>query len=174
MASRIQVAECDITTLDVDAIVNAANSTLLGGGGVDGSIHRAAGRGLVDECRLLGGCQTGSAKATAGHNLKARHVIHAVGPVWSGGTRGEPAKLASCYRESLSIAQALQCRTVAFPCISTGAYRFPKDLAAQIALREIRNFLRHSETPERVIIACFDRESADICRAALAADGMSS
>lgn len=146
----------DITTLDVDAIVNAANSSLLGGGGVDGAIHRAAGPGLLEECRTLGGCPTGEARITRGHRLRARHVIHTVGPVWSGGGRGEPELLASCYRNSLRLAEEQGLRSIAFPAISTGVYGYPIDEAAAIAVREVAAFLRGHSLPERVLFVCFD------------------
>jgi O-acetyl-ADP-ribose deacetylase (regulator of RNase III) len=149
----------DITTLDVDAIVNAANSSLLGGGGVDGAIHRAAGPELLAECRLLNGCRTGEAKITRGYRLKARHVIHTVGPVWNGGRRGEEALLAACYRNSLLLAAANSVHSIAFPCISTGVYRFPPDAAAEIAVSTVRAFLsaeRHDL--KEIIFCCFSAD----------------
>ena len=165
---RIQVIEGDITRLEVDAVVNAANTTLLGGGGVDGAIHRAAGPQLLAECRTLGGCPTGQAKITAGYNLPAKHVIHTVGPVWHGGTHGEDELLASCYRTSLALAEEHGCRTVAFPSISTGAYGFPIDRASRIALREIAAFLAKSRIVERVTVVCFDARDLGVYRAAMA------
>jgi O-acetyl-ADP-ribose deacetylase (regulator of RNase III) len=155
MAGNVSVIQADITTLDVDAIVNAANSSLLGGGGVDGAIHRAAGAELLRECRALGGCPTGEAKITQGYNLPARWVIHAVGPVWWGGDRGEDAQLASCYRNSLRIAEERGLRSVAFPSISTGAYGFPVDRAAAIACAEVLRFLETARAVEEVTIVCF-------------------
>jgi O-acetyl-ADP-ribose deacetylase (regulator of RNase III) len=162
--ARLEVIEGDITRLDVDAIVNAANESLLGGGGVDGAIHRAAGPELLAECRTLGGCPTGEAKITRGYRLKARHVIHTVGPVWSGGARGEPELLASCYRNSLALARQHGLKSIAFPAISTGVYRFPKELATEIAVREVR---QHAGD-ERVIFCCFDKPTADLYREVIA------
>jgi O-acetyl-ADP-ribose deacetylase (regulator of RNase III) len=167
MTERIAVIEADITTLDVEAIVNAANESLLGGGGVDGAIHRAAGPDLLAECRTLGGCRTGEAKMTRGYRLKARHVIHTVGPVWQGGGHDEDALLASCYRRSLEIAKAAGLRSIAFPAISTGIYRFPAERAAGIAVATVRAFLAENAVPEKVIFCCFGQSSAELHRAAL-------
>jgi O-acetyl-ADP-ribose deacetylase (regulator of RNase III) len=163
---RIELNQGDITTLAVDAIVNAANQSLLGGGGVDGAIHRAAGPKLLAECRTLGGCPTGQAKITAGHDLPAKHVIHTVGPVWHGGARGEDDLLGSCYRNSLAVAEQHGCRTVAFPSISTGAYGFPIDRASRIALREIAAFLSMSRVVERVTVVCFAARDLEEYKAA--------
>jgi len=157
--ARIEVVTGDITTLEVDAIVNAANRTLLGGGGVDGAIHRAAGPRLLEECRTLGGCDTGDAKATGGYDLPARWVIHTVGPVWRGGSQGEAELLASCYRRSLEVADELGARSVAFPAISTGAYGFPRTEAAAIAVETLAG---HPARVERRILVAFDRETADL------------
>jgi O-acetyl-ADP-ribose deacetylase (regulator of RNase III) len=159
VSDRIEVIQGDITKLDVDAIVNAANTSLLGGGGVDGAIHRAAGPGLVMECRMLNGCRTGEARVTGGYRLPARWVIHTVGPVWQGGNAGEDELLASCYRESLKIARDKQLHTVAFPAISTGVYRFPVHRAARIAARETAAFLAANPLPERVMLVCFGADS---------------
>jgi len=145
----------DITTLDVDAIVNAANNTLLGGGGVDGAIHRAAGPGLLAACRPLGGCETGQARVTPGFELTARYVIHTVGPVWHGGDRGEAGLLRSCYRESLRLAQRTGIRSIAFPAISTGVYGYPADQAADIAVATVAALVDQPDMPERVIFCCF-------------------
>jgi O-acetyl-ADP-ribose deacetylase len=155
MMARIEIIKTDITTLAVDAIVNAANSSLLGGGGVDGAIHRAAGRELLAECRLLGGCKTGQAKITKGYRLPARFVIHTVGPVWNGGNHDEHELLASCYRNCFALARKESLRTLAFPAISCGVYRFPVDRAVEIAVRETVAELGRNESLEKVIFACF-------------------
>jgi O-acetyl-ADP-ribose deacetylase (regulator of RNase III) len=152
---RLELIVADITTLDVDAIVNAANPSLLGGGGVDGAIHRAAGPGLLAECRALGGCPAGEARITGGHRLPARYVIHTVGPVWRGGGHDEAALLAACYRESLKLALAHGVRTIAFPCISTGVYGYPKNQAAEIAVQTVRDHLAHESGIDAVTFCCF-------------------
>lgn len=156
---RLEILEGDITTLHVDAIVNAANSSLLGGGGVDGAIHRAAGPGLLAECRTLGGCPTGEARITGGYNLPARWVIHTVGPVWRGGHHNEDELLARCYRNSLALAVSRGIKTIAFPAISTGAYGFPLERAARIAIQEVRRFLENDRVLEKVILVCYGRHA---------------
>ena len=161
---RIKLLKGDITGLEVDAIVNAANTTLLGGGGVDGAIHRKAGPELLAECRQLNGCPTGESRITGGHRLKARYVIHTVGPVWYGGHNHEEEKLASCYRNSLELACRYQLLTVAFPNISTGAYHFPKDLAATIAIRKVTDFLNRNPFPGEVIFCAFDPDNFNVYR----------
>src|SRR2546423_2584525 len=160
----IEVVEGDITLLDVDAIVNAANETLLGGGGVDGAIHRRAGPELLAECRTLGGARTGEAKMTRGYRLKARHVIHCVGPVWQGGSRGEPETLASCYRNALRLAKQHSLRSIAFPAISTGAYGYPLEAATQIAIREARIFEQLNPALLRIVFCCFSQWDGETYR----------
>lgn len=161
---KAEVIKGDITTLNVDAIVNAANNSLLGGGGVDGAIHRAAGPELLDECRTLKGCKTGEAKITRGYGLAARNIIHTVGPVWRGGIYDETEMLAKCYRSSLTLAEENKIKTIAFPCISTGVYGFPKDLAALIAVNESDRFLSRNTHPRKVIFVTFDDDSYELYR----------
>lgn len=168
LARRIRVVEGDITQLHVDAVVNAANESLLGGGGVDGAIHRAAGPGLLAECRRLGGCATGEAKVTGAHLLPARYVIHTVGPVWRGGDRGEPELLARCYRRSLEEAHRLGLGSVAFPSISTGVYGYPVDEAARVAVREVRSWLSAYDLPVGVVFCTFGSVSTAAIESALA------
>jgi O-acetyl-ADP-ribose deacetylase len=155
MRNRIEIVKADITTLDVDTIVNAANSSLLGGGGVDGAIHRAAGPELLEECRGLGGCPTGRAKITRAYKLPAKYVIHTVGPVWNGGQQGEAEMLAQCYRSSLRLAVEHSVKTIAFPAISCGIYGYPIEEACTIAIRETGGFLSREESIDKVIFACF-------------------
>jgi O-acetyl-ADP-ribose deacetylase (regulator of RNase III) len=173
MPHRLHVIVADITTLDVDAIVNAANSTLLGGGGVDGAIHRAAGRELTDACRALGGCETGEAKITPGYKLKARHVIHTVGPVWQGGGAGEDGLLAACYANALALARSHGLRSVAFPAISTGVYGFPPERAARIAVKTVADGLAGDGHFARVLLCCFSPGSAALHEEARQGLGMS-
>ena len=157
----INVIQGDITQLEVDAIVNAANKSLLGGGGVDGAIHRAAGPELLEECKTLDGCETGEAKLTKGYNLKARYVIHTVGPVWNGGTRREDQLLANCYQNSLQLANEKGLKSIAFPAISTGVYRFPIDRAFRIVLESIRNYLKSDDSINEIYLVCFDQDVFD-------------
>ncbi len=168
LQEKFEIIQGDITQLAVDAIVNAANQSLLGGGGVDGAIHRAAGPQLLEECRTLGGCQTGEAKITAGYNLPAHHIIHTVGPVWAGGTHNEDTLLASCYRNSMQLAVDYKLRSIAFPSISTGVYRFPIKRASRIALRVILDFIATDQSAPRVVMTCFSAQDLGVyCQAYL-------
>ncbi|MFI0474027.1 O-acetyl-ADP-ribose deacetylase [Halomonas sp. HMF6819] len=164
---KIDAIQADITTLEVDAIVNAANQSLLGGGGVDGAIHRAAGRELKEACRTLGGCETGDAKLTDGFALPSRYVIHAVGPVWNGGQRGEAEKLAGCYRRAIELAESVDARSIAFPSISTGIYRFPIEKAAEIAVETVKAALSENSTVESVTFCCFSESDLAVYEALL-------
>ena len=168
MRAKLEARRVNIVTLEVDAIVNAANTTLLGGGGVDGAIHRAAGPELLAECRTLGGCPTGEAKITRGYRLPAKHVIHTVGPVWNGGTRGEPGLLAACYRNSLELAREHGLKTMAFPAISCGVYGYPLEKAVTIAARTTNDFLSAHPVMEKIIFACFDEDAFAAYNAELA------
>jgi len=164
MNSKIKLVKDDITKLNYDAIVNAANKSLLGGGGVDGAIHRAAGPELLEECKTLNGCETGEAKITGAYNLHSKYIIHTVGPVWNGGKYNEEKLLASCYRKSLKLAVEKGCKSIAFPNISTGIYRFPKELAASIAVKEVFRFIKNDDTLNTMIFVCFDDENLEIYR----------
>jgi O-acetyl-ADP-ribose deacetylase (regulator of RNase III) len=159
MINKIELHKGDITELDVDAIVNAANASLLGGGGVDGAIHRTAGKKLLEECKTLNGCPTGKAKITKGYNLRAKFVIHTVGPIWSGGNHSEDTLLANCYCNSLNLAVENRIKTIAFPTISTGIYHFPLECAVNIAINEVKNFLKSDNSIEKIIFVCFDEKT---------------
>lgn len=162
MATLIRAIKADITTLEVDAVVNAANTTLLGGGGVDGAIHYAAGPELLEECRRLGGCRTGESRITRGYRLAARWIIHTVGPVWKGGERGEAELLASCYASSLKLAIENDIKSIAFPAISTGAYGYPLRLATEIAIASVRRFTSERGLPDEVVFCCYSREDSEV------------
>jgi O-acetyl-ADP-ribose deacetylase (regulator of RNase III) len=159
---RIEVIEGDITKIEVDAVVNAANKTLLGGGGVDGAIHRAGGKAILEECKKIGGCETGKAVITTAGKLPAKHVIHTVGPVWNGGNRNEDKLLENCYKNTLQLAADHDLKTVAFPNISTGVYHFPKERAANIAIQTVQEFLNHHNGIDQVIFVCFDQENLNL------------
>ena len=170
--AKIELMQGDITKLEVDAIVNAANKSLLGGGGVDGAIHRAAGPELLEECKTLNGCETGQAKITKGYNLPAKYVIHTVGPVWNGGKYNEDELLTNCYRNSLKLASKHRLSSIAFPNISTGVYHFPKERAADIAISTVSDYLRKDESIEKVYFVCFDNDNYQIYQKKLKEEGL--